>query len=95
MASMPKLTLLVSGIDNDMATEVPWQEIVADYHIVAAETIAELQGALESRPIDCVLVMGPVTDATPQDILEMVHLRDSGVPVIVRARISRRQRQCG
>lgn len=84
MTTMPKHTLLVSGIDNDTATEVPWLELVSDYGIVEAETLAQLQNALETRRIDCVLAMGPVADTTPMDILEMVHLLDSGIPVIVR-----------
>src|SRR5271165_3256428 len=60
MTTMPRHTLLVSGIDNDIAIEVPWQEIMADYRIVEAGASAELQSALESRHIDCVLLVGPV-----------------------------------
>ncbi len=84
MTTMPRHTLLVSGIDNDIAIEVPWQEMVADYRIVEAGTLAELQSALESRQIDCVLLVGPVANATPLEVLEMAHLRDSCVPVVVR-----------
>jgi DNA-binding NtrC family response regulator len=81
---MQRHTLLVSGIDNDTATEGPWREMVADYAIVEAESLAALQAALESHRIDCVLLMGSVVNATSLEVLEMVHLRDSSVPVIVR-----------
>jgi DNA-binding NtrC family response regulator len=81
---MSKHTLLISGIDDDIAIEGPWREMLADYRVVEAATKAEFQRALESGHINCVLLIGPVADATPLDILELAHLRDSSVPVIAR-----------
>ena len=81
---MPKHTLLVAGIDNDTASEGPWREMIADYSIVEARTTLELQNALDSSAVDCVLLMGNIPDVTPRDVLELVNLRDLSIPVIVR-----------
>jgi DNA-binding NtrC family response regulator len=78
---MHKETLMILDVSRGSA-ELEWQDILPDFAIVPVDGITEARALLESKDIDCILVVGSLAPEGPFEMLEAFQSIDARIPIV-------------